>query len=136
MAAVLNFGYTNWTKSHCNTHNKHHFQGIHYGYKKKFNITVEREISLSDTNLHIKDTISGMNKTTVIQQIWNSKETFIKKNPFIFISPSSKISSTITGSLQNTYISDYYNSYIKNKQVCFEHKTSHKTIIKTIIEAR
>ncbi len=136
MAQVLNFGYSNWTKAKCIGFSKNHFVGENYAYKKEFEIVHQRDLKLEDDKIIIIDNIINIKENTNIKQIWNTKfevevidEYTLKVDDFI-------ISSNIKYNLENSYISDYYNSYIKGTRIVFETDIAENFEIKTLIEKK
>ena len=136
MAQVLNFGYSNWTKAKCIGFSKNHFVGENYAYKKEFEMVHQRDLKLEDDKIIIIDNIKNIKKNTNIKQIWNTKfevevidEYTLKVDEFI-------ISSNIKYKLETSYISDYYNSYIKGTRIVFETDIAENFEIKTLIEKR
>jgi hypothetical protein len=136
MAQVLNFGYSNWTKAECLDFDKNHFLGKNYAYKKEFGVVHERDIKLENDKIIVIDHIKNIKENINIKQIWNTKfevevidEYTLKVDDFI-------ISSNIKYNLENSYISDYYNSYIKGTRIVFETDIAENFEIKTLIEKR
>lgn len=133
MAQVLNFGYSNWTKSKCVDFSENHFLGENYAYQKEFDIVHQREIKLEDNKILIIDNIKNIKENTNIKQNWNTKfkvevidEYTLEVDDFI-------ISSNIKHKLETSYISDHYNSYIEGTRIVFENDAIKNFEIKTLI---
>lgn len=134
MQQVLNFGYSNWTKAECIEFDANHFIGENHAYKNEFGVVQKRSIYLEDNKLLVVDTIKNIFIKTNIKQIWNTKgeieiidKTTVKLKNCI-------IKSNINYKIEDSYISDYYNSYEAGKRVIFEVDSVKDIEIKTSIE--
>ena len=136
MAQVLNFGYSNWTKAKCIGFSKNHFVGENYAYQKEFEIVHQRDLKLEDDKIIIIDNIKNIKENTNIKQIWNTKFEVEVMDEFTLKVDDFIISSNIKYKLETSYISDYYNSYIKGTRIVFETDIAENFEIKTLIEKR
>lgn len=134
MKQVLNFGYSNWTKAECIEFDANHFIGENHAYKNEFGVVQKRIIYLEDNKLLVVDTIKNIFIKTNIKQIWNTKgeieiidKTTVKLKNCI-------IKSNINYRIEDSYISNYYNSYEAGKRVIFEVDSVKDIEIKTSIE--
>jgi len=136
MAQVLNFGYSNWTKTECVDFSKNHFLGENYAYKKEFGVVHERDIKLEDDKIIVIENIKNIKENTNIKQIWNTKFDVEKIDEYSLKVDEFIISSNIKYKLETSYISDYYNSYDEGIRIVFEIDTTKDFEIKTIIEKK
>ena len=134
MKQVLNFGYSNWTKSKKNEFDKRHFLGENYAYKKVFGINQKRSVELEDNKFIILDNITNILEPTNIKQIWNTKSTVEVINKYSLKVDNCIIASNIPYKIKVSYISDYYNSYIDGSKIIFEIDAKEDLKIETIIE--
>jgi len=134
MRRVLNFGYTNWTKAKCLFFDEKSFRGIHYAYKKDFNIEQERSIELEKYRIVVLDKIKNVVKKTNIQQIWHTKFDVKIIDDYTVQVNHCMISSNVKHKIEESYISDYYHAYQKGKSIIFEIDTDTNYEIKTIME--
>jgi len=134
MKQVLNFGWANWTKTKQIKFNKHSFNAQNYAYKERFGITHNRELKLQENFLYITDKIVGVNKLTNIQQVWNTKYDLEPIDEYKLKVNTCIISSNVKYRVEDSYISDYYNSYLIGKRVIFEIDADNDFEIKTVME--
>lgn len=136
MAQVLNFGYSNWTKAKKLEFDRSHFLGENYAYEKEFDIVLKRDISLDTHAMVVTDVIKNISQETKIKQIWNTKSKVVKIDKYSFKIDDCVITSNIPYRLEESYISDYYNSYIVGSRIIFEIHTDNDFKIHTKIEFR
>lgn len=133
MEQVLNFGYSNWTKSKCIEFSQDHFFGQNYAYKKEFRVVHERDIKLEDDKIIIIDTMKNIKEDTNIKQIWNTKYNVEPIDEYSLKVDDCIISSNLKYKLTKSYISEYYNSYVEGTRIIFEKTTDIEYKIITII---
>ena len=134
MGQVLNFGFSNWTKTKTLKFDKNYFLGENYAYKKQFGITQKREIKLEDNILVVTDDIKNILEQTNIKQIWNTKEKVIPIDKYSLQIDNCIISSNIKYKIEKSYISDYYNSYVESSRIIYEKDTKKDFKIVTKME--
>ena len=134
MEQVLNFGWSNWTKSKLISFDKNHFEGEHYGYQKKYGITCNRSINVEEQKIIIIDKILSIKNSTNIKQLWNTKEEVIVIDNFSVKVQNCIVKSNYPIKLEKTYISDYYNSYVDGTKIVIEVDSEEEIEIKTIME--
>jgi hypothetical protein len=120
MGQVLNFGFSNWTKTKTLKFDKNYFLGENYAYNKLFGITQAREVILEDNIMIVTDDIKDITKQTNIKQIWNTKEKVIQINKYSFQINNCIVSSNIEYKIEKSYIADYYNSYVEGSKIIYE----------------
>jgi len=134
MQQVLNFGYSNWTKSKCIEFSSNSFTGENYAYKKDFGITHKRHLELTENEITIKDIIHNVSSKTNIKQIWNTKYKIEIIDKTTLRVKDCIISSNIPYRIEDSYISNYYNSYTKGTRIIFETETDIDYEIETKME--
>ena len=133
MEQVLNFGWSNWTKSKLISFNENQFKGEHYGYQKKYGIVCNRNVTLEGNEITITDKIATQNHTN-IKQLWNTKEEVEIVDEFTVKVKNCIVKSNCPIKLEKTYISDYYNSYVEGTKIVIEVNSQKEIKIKTIME--
>jgi hypothetical protein len=134
MQQVLNFGYSNWTNAKCLDFNAKYFIGENYAYRKNFGITHKRSLFINENKLKIVDEIKNVSSLINIKQIWNTKSDVQVIDKRSLIVSNCIISSNINYIFEDSYISDYYNSYTNRKRIIFEVNTNKDCKIETIME--
>lgn len=134
MEQVLNFGYSNWTKAKCLFFDNNHFKAENYAYTKEFGIVQERDINLENDKLIITDKIKNIKQKTNIKQIWNTKYKVVKINETTLKVENCIIKSNVKYKIEDSFISDYYNSYVVGNRIIFELNTNKDFEIKTTIQ--
>jgi hypothetical protein len=134
MQQVLNFGWANWTKAKCIEFNNNKFIGENYAYQQIFGITQQREVNLEKQTIIIIDNIKGISNDTNIKQIFNTKSNVEKIDNYALKVDNCIISSNVEYKIENTYVSDYYNSYVEGNKIVFEINSQSDFEIKTRIE--
>ena len=134
MGEVFNFGYSNWTKAEKIKFDRKKFVGNNYAYQKEFCIVQNREIKLENNELIVIDRIKNIFKKTNIKQIWNTKAKIERIDKYSLKIDNSIISSNLPYKIEESYISDYYNSYSVGTTIIFELDTEKDFEIKTIIK--
>jgi len=133
MEQVLNFGWSNWTKSKLINISDDQFEGTHYGYKKKYGVTCNRSISINNNKIAIIDNISTDNSTN-IKQIWNTKERVKRITEFSVQIQNCLLTSNFPIQLDKAFISDYYNSFNEGTKVIIEVDSKNDVNIETRME--
>ena len=133
MQPVLNFGYSNWTKAECLEYYNHSFTGANHAYMKNFGITHKRHMILEENKVTITDTINNVSLKTNIKQIWNTKSKVETVDACTLKVDNCIISSNVRYKIEDSYISDYYNSYMPGKRIIFEIDTNINYEVKTTI---
>jgi hypothetical protein len=133
MAQVLNFGYSNWTKAKKLSFDKNHFLGENYAYKKEFGIIQKRSVELDANKLVVIDNITNITRQTNIKQIWNTKSEIKVIDKYSLKVEDCIILSNIEYKIEESYISDYYNSYVVGAKIIFEIDTDKDFEINTKI---
>lgn len=133
MEQVLNFGWSNWTKSKLINISDTQFEGEHYGYIKKYGVTCHRSLSIDNNKVAIIDHISTRNNTN-IKQIWNTKEKVTRITEFSVRIQNCLLTSNFPIKLDDTFISDYYNSFSKGTKIIIELDSNHTIDIKTTMD--
>ena len=134
MQQVLNFGYSNWTKAKCIKFDTNRFVGINTAYQKEFGIIHERTIALENNKLKIVDDLKDISSKTDIKQIWNTKYDVEVINTTTLRIENCIISSNVKYKIEESYISDYYNSYVLGKRIIFEIEADDDSKIITTME--
>lgn len=134
MEQVLNFGYSNWTKAKCIEFDANHFIGENYAYKNEFRALQQRRVNLEENKIVIIDSMKNISTKTNIKQIWNTKNKIEIIDKTTIKAENCIISSNVNVTTQDSYISDYYNSYIVGTRIIFETDIDTDFEIKTIIE--
>jgi len=134
MQPVLNFGYSNWTESQCIECNRTKFTGVTYAYKKNFGIIHKRNLELKENKITIIDTLSNISSKTNVKQIWNTKHHVNIINTTTLQIENCIISANVKYTIEDSYISNYYNSYALGKRIIFEIEASDDTNIITTME--
>ena len=133
MQPVLNFGYSNWTKAECLNYTGDRFIGINYAYQKMFGITHKRDIVLQKKRVIVTDLINGISSKTNIKQVWNTKSKVEIIDAFTLKVDNCIISSNTQHRIEDSYISDYYNSYKLGVRIIFEVDTDRNYNIRTTL---
>lgn len=134
MEQVLNFGWSNWTRSKLLVFSETGFEGEHYGYQNKFSIVHKRKILLDGSRVKVIDTIEGIQKQTDVKQIWNTLSDVIVIDEYSCKVDNCIVSSSVPYSIEKCYISEYYNSYKEGSRISFQATTDKNIIIETIME--
>jgi len=134
MGQVLNFGFSNWIEAKRITFDENIFLGENYAYTKEFGITQKREVELDESSMTVIDYITGISSVTNVKQIWNTKCKVEKIDSFTLRVSNCIISSSIEFKLEDSYISEYYNSYDKGTRIIFEVDTEKEIKIVTKME--
>jgi hypothetical protein len=134
MQQVLNFGWSNWTKSKLLESSSNFFNGEHYGYKEKYGVTCNRQITLNENIVVVVDTISKMKNKVNIKQLWNTKEKVTIIDDYTIKVKNCIVTSNYPIKLEKSYISDYYNSYSEGTKLVVEIDSNSNVKIKTIME--
>lgn len=134
MEQVLNFGWSNWTKSKRLHFSTTEFEGEHYGYKKKFDVVHRRKTVLDGNSVKVVDVIDGIKGKTDVKQIWNTLSDVIMIDEYSCRVGNCIISSTIPFTVEKCYISEYYNAYKEGYRIIFHTMTDNDIVIKTTME--
>lgn len=134
MEQVLNFGWSNWTKSKLIDINENSFEGEHYGYQKKYGVTCYRRVELEEHKITIIDKVSPVKNSIDIKQLWNTKEEAIIIDEFTIRVDKCILKSNYPLRLDQAYISDYYNSYKDGTKIVIAVQTNKDIEIKTTME--
>jgi len=134
MSQVLNFGYSNWTKAKKITFDKSHFLGENYAYKREFGIVQRRSINLKDKKIVVVDDLLNVYSLTNIKQIWNTKLEIEEINAYSIKVGDCVMQSNIEYRLEESYISDYYNTYTIGTRIIFEVNIDKDFRIETVME--
>ncbi len=132
MEQVLNFGWSNWTKTELINFKKDYLLANNYSYRKNFNIIHQREIKLEIEQINIKDRIKNVNSKTNIKQVWNTKLNIEKIDEYTFKVANCLVKSNIKYKVEKSYISDYYNSYVIGSKIVYEIETDKDFEVVTI----
>jgi hypothetical protein len=134
MAQVLNFGYSNWTKTKKLSFGKNYFLGENYAYKKEFDVVQKRSVDLEENKLIIIDNITKISTQTNIKQIWNTKCKVEVIDKYSLKVDNCIITSNIPYKIEVSYISDYYNFYVEGSRIIFEIASKDNFKIETTME--
>jgi hypothetical protein len=134
MKQVLNFGYSNWTKAKCTKFDKNHFIGESKAYQKEFGIIHKRDVVLKNNKLTIVDELKNIVAETDIKQIWNTKYDVTVIDTTTLRIENCIISSNVHYRIEDSYISEYYNSYVVGKRIIFEINADDDSQIITTME--
>ncbi len=134
MDQVLNFGWSNWTRSKLLSFGETEFEGEHYGYQKQFDIVHKRKVELEKNRIKVIDTIYGIEKETDIKQIWNTLSEVTVIDEYRCKVDSCIISSNIPYVVEKCYISEYYNAYKEGSRIIFQIMTDQDARIETTME--
>lgn len=136
MKQILNFGYLNWVKSTIIKLSKTEIICQHNGYKKKFGITHQRQITLKEKEIIVIDEFINNKKPIEVSQIWNTIYPIKVNNKHIEIDNNIILSSNHTIKTINFSYSENYNSYTKNDKIFIQEKLYKHDIIKTHIKIK
>jgi hypothetical protein len=134
MQQVLNFGWSNWTKSKLLKSSGTFFNGEHYGYAKKYGVTCNRQVTLKNNKIVTIDTISNIKEEVNIKQLWNTKEKVTIIDDYTVEIKNCIVTSSHPIKLEKSYISDYYNNYNDGTKLIIELDSNSNVKIKTIME--
>ncbi len=132
MRQVLNFGWSNWIKTDIKRFDKEVFLAENYAYQKDFSMVHQREVICRENRIVIKDDVGENRKGYPIQQIWNTKYEIEIIDDYRVKIANCILSSECKYRVEESYISDYYNSYTKGKKVIFEFERSIETTMEFI----
>lgn len=131
MKPVFNFGKSNWPVGLVNEFSDAHFDGEHLGYIKSKNIKHRRAIQLLDDTLIVKDFLTGINKKTKLKQVWHTEFTELHKKDESYVIGNLEIQSNISGKIEPSKVSRYYNSYTDARQLVYIAEVENDFIIET-----
>lgn len=134
MEQVLNFGWSNWTRSKLIQISETEFEGEHYGYKKKFGVVHRRKITLDVNSVNVVDNIDGIESKTDVKQIWNTLEDVTIIDEYSCKVGNCIIKANIPYTIEKSYISAYYNSYNEGNRIIFQTVSNSNTVIETTME--
>jgi len=134
MEQVLNFGWSNWTQSKLIHYEKDSFEGEHYGYQKKCGIVCNRAVVVCEDRLTVVDTIISMKDNTDIKQIWNTKEKVVTIDKFTVQVGDCLLRANYPIMIEESYISDYYNSYETGTKIVIVVDNTSDSGIETVME--
>lgn len=134
------FRISNETKAQLLNFNNNYFKGLHYGYKDKARIIVEREVKLEDKRVIINDFIIQENKNLEYKKYNRfhlDKDVKIEKTPDYLILTNKKIRIKLFNLQKNEYKIEkswIANEYGIKEQTNLINCEVKKSIINTIIE--
>jgi len=134
MESALNFGYTNWTQALCSAFDEAHFLGENYAYHKQFGIVHNRDIMLNKEQIVVNDRLSSIVKMTSVEQYWNTLHEVVEIDDRSVRVGRCVLSSTVAYRIEESYISDYYNSYKIGKRIVFVCESESDVVITTTME--
>ncbi len=135
MERVLNFGWSNWVKCKLIDFSMYRFQGEHYAYQKRYGISCNRTVELIKNRVIVTDNIVSLKKRDfTIKQIWNTKEEVKVIDDFCVQVANCMLKSNFPIKLEESYISDYYNSYQTGVRIIVIAESDNDLIINTTLE--
>lgn len=134
MDTVLNFGWSNWTKAKLIKYTQNTFEGVHNGYQKKYGAVCHRTVILENNKIIVIDKITAEVNNMKVIQLWQTKENVILLDEYTIQIDNCILKSSFPVSLEDTYISDYYNGYSKGTRVMIKAESNEEIEIKSEME--
>ncbi len=120
MTQAGQFGWSDWTKSKVLNSSEKYFEGVHYGYFKRYGVKHRRSIELSDNKITIKDSLEGQYMNALVDVSWITPLKVKEVDTHNFEVGEATLYSNFPGNLGEVKVSLFYNSVESANKISFK----------------